>query len=182
MTTKHILPVIYAMATNLRLVLPDRIIAPGALAIACDRIAAIVEGAPTPADLGDTPIAAHDDHDLDKLAKMQRLGATLCEFPFTLEAAQAAKAQGLWVAIGAPNALRGGSHIGNLDVLSGVAAGMVDMLASDYYPAPCCTPPSPLRKKRSCPYPTPLSLSHTTRPKPLVWPTGVAWRSVNGRI
>lgn len=81
------------------------------------------------------PLASHDDNDLAKLDKLQALGVTICEFPVTLAAAEAAKARGLWVAMGAPNALRGGSHIGNLDALDGIAAGVVDILASDYFPS-----------------------------------------------
>ncbi len=39
------------------------------------------------------------------------------------------------VAIGAPNVLRGVSHTGNLSAIEAIAAGVVDMLASDYSPA-----------------------------------------------
>jgi len=37
--------------------------------------------------------------------------------------------------MGAPNALRGGSHAGNLSALEGLRAGVVDGLAADYHPA-----------------------------------------------
>jgi alpha-D-ribose 1-methylphosphonate 5-triphosphate diphosphatase len=52
----------------------------------------------------------------------------------TLEAAQAAKDKGLAIAMGAPNALRGVSTSGNLSAQDAIAAGLVDMLASDYHP------------------------------------------------
>ena len=39
------------------------------------------------------------------------------------------------VVMGAPNALRGASHSGNLSALEGIEAGVVDTLASDYFPA-----------------------------------------------
>jgi len=38
------------------------------------------------------------------------------------------------VAMGAPNALRGSSHSGNLSAREAVAAGVVDCLAADYHP------------------------------------------------
>ena len=66
---------------------------------------------------------------------MDNFGATISEFPVTLEAAKTAKDKGMFVAMGAPNALRGGSHSGNLSALEGIQAGVVDVLAADYYPA-----------------------------------------------
>lgn len=80
------------------------------------------------------PIASHDDDTRDKVAFMADLGATICEFPVTLEAAQEAKARGMHVVMGAPNALRGASHSGNLSAMDALAAGVVDMLAADYHP------------------------------------------------
>lgn len=80
-------------------------------------------------------LASHDDDTPDKVALMADLGATISEFPVALEAAEAARSRGLHVVMGAPNALRGASHSGNLSALEGIAAGVVDTLASDYFPA-----------------------------------------------
>lgn len=80
-------------------------------------------------------LASHDDDTPDKVALMADLGATISEFPVALEAAEAARNRGLHVVMGAPNALRGASHSGNLSALEGIAAGVVDTLASDYFPA-----------------------------------------------
>ena len=53
-----------------------------------------------------------------------------------MEAAEAARAGGDLIIFGAPNAVRGGSHIGSLGAGDMVEAGMCDALASDYfYPA-----------------------------------------------
>jgi alpha-D-ribose 1-methylphosphonate 5-triphosphate diphosphatase len=52
-----------------------------------------------------------------------------------LDAAYAARERGMHVVMGAPNVLRGGSHSGNLSALDAIAAGVVDTLAADYYPA-----------------------------------------------
>lgn len=81
------------------------------------------------------PLASHDDDTPEKVSLMAGLGATVSEFPVTLEAAQEAKRRGMWVVMGAPNAYRGGSHSGNLSALEGLRAGVVDGLASDYHPA-----------------------------------------------
>jgi alpha-D-ribose 1-methylphosphonate 5-triphosphate diphosphatase len=81
------------------------------------------------------PIASHDDDTCDKVGFMAELGATISEFPVTLEAAEEAKQRGMHVVMGAPNALRGTSHSGNLSAMDAIAAGVVDMLAADYHPA-----------------------------------------------
>jgi alpha-D-ribose 1-methylphosphonate 5-triphosphate diphosphatase len=52
-------------------------------------------------------------------------------------AAEAARAGGEGVIMGAPNLVRGGSHAGKVAAGDLVAAGLVDALASDYhYPSP----------------------------------------------
>lgn len=81
------------------------------------------------------PIASHDDDTRTKVELMAELGATISEFPVTLEAAREAKARGMYVVMGAPNALRGASHSGNLSALEAIASGVVDVLAADYHPA-----------------------------------------------
>jgi alpha-D-ribose 1-methylphosphonate 5-triphosphate diphosphatase len=80
------------------------------------------------------PVASHDDHTPQKVRDMHSAGVTICEFPITLEAAHAARDLGLEVLGGAANVLRGGSLTGNLDVTSGIRAGAVNGLCSDYYP------------------------------------------------
>jgi alpha-D-ribose 1-methylphosphonate 5-triphosphate diphosphatase len=81
------------------------------------------------------PIASHDDDTAEKVQTMQQLGVQIAEFPVTLEAAQAAAKAGMSVVMGAPNALRGGSHSGNLSALEGIQAGVVHGLCADYHPA-----------------------------------------------
>lgn len=79
-------------------------------------------------------LASHDDDTPEKVALMERLGVGVSEFPLTLEAAREAKTRGMWVVMGAPNALRGGSHNGNLSALEALQAGHLDALATDYQP------------------------------------------------
>ncbi|MFB9991604.1 alpha-D-ribose 1-methylphosphonate 5-triphosphate diphosphatase [Deinococcus oregonensis] len=81
------------------------------------------------------PVASHDDDTADKVDLVQKLGATLSEFPVTFEAAHEARRRGMQIIMGAPNALRGSSLTGNLSALDALEAGLLDILASDYYPA-----------------------------------------------
>lgn len=80
-------------------------------------------------------LASHDDDTVEKVALMQALGAGISEFPVTVEAATEARARGLKTAMGAPNALRGQSYSGNLSARAAHAAGLLDILASDYHPS-----------------------------------------------
>jgi len=80
-------------------------------------------------------LASHDDDTVEKVALMQSLGAGISEFPVTFEAAAEARARGLATAMGAPNALRGLSYSGNLSARAAHAAGLLDILASDYHPS-----------------------------------------------
>jgi alpha-D-ribose 1-methylphosphonate 5-triphosphate diphosphatase len=81
------------------------------------------------------PIASHDDDTEAKVSLMQELGVTISEFPVSLEAARTAKIHGMHTLMGAPNALRGRSHSGNLSALEALHCGQLDALSSDYYPA-----------------------------------------------
>ncbi|MEX1019182.1 MAG: alpha-D-ribose 1-methylphosphonate 5-triphosphate diphosphatase [Litorilinea sp.] len=80
-------------------------------------------------------LASHDDDTVQKVELMHQLGVGISEFPVTVEAAQTARDLGLHVAMGAPNALQGFSTSNNLSALDAIAAGLVDTLAADYYPA-----------------------------------------------
>lgn len=80
-------------------------------------------------------VASHDDDTVAKVRLMHELGAAISEFPVTEEAAAEARALGLATAMGAPNALRGMSYSGNLSARAAHAAGLLDILASDYHPS-----------------------------------------------
>lgn len=80
-------------------------------------------------------LASHDDDTAEKVALMHELGVALSEFPVSWDAARLARAKGIHVAMGAPNALQGRSLSGNLSAAEAVEAGLVDTLATDYYPA-----------------------------------------------
>jgi len=80
-------------------------------------------------------LASHDDEAASHVAWARRLGATIAEFPVSMEAVAAARAAGLRVVMGAPNLLRGGSTSGNVSALEVFRRGLLDGLCSDYYPA-----------------------------------------------
>ncbi|MEO0750497.1 MAG: alpha-D-ribose 1-methylphosphonate 5-triphosphate diphosphatase [Pseudomonadota bacterium] len=82
------------------------------------------------------PMLSHDDTRAETRSYFRDLGASVAEFPMVMEAAEAARAHGDPIIFGAPNAARGGSHIGSLAAADMVEAGLCDALASDYfYPA-----------------------------------------------
>jgi alpha-D-ribose 1-methylphosphonate 5-triphosphate diphosphatase len=79
-------------------------------------------------------IASHDDDTPQKVAWVQRLGATLSEFPVNLAAARAAHERGMAVSYGAPNVFRGASATNNLNARESIGAGFGDIICSDYAP------------------------------------------------
>ncbi|MEO9515535.1 MAG: alpha-D-ribose 1-methylphosphonate 5-triphosphate diphosphatase [Paracoccaceae bacterium] len=79
------------------------------------------------------PMLSHDDTQAETRMFYQTLGATVSEFPMTMEPVQAAQAAGDTIIFGSPNAVRGGSHIGSLSAADMVEDGKCDVLASDYY-------------------------------------------------
>lgn len=78
-------------------------------------------------------LGSHDDGTAEIRAFYRGIGATVCEFPTTTEAARAARDGGDPILMGAPNVVRGGSQSGNIAATDLVAAGLCDGLVSDYY-------------------------------------------------
>lgn len=95
----------------------------------------VVHGLATLARERGVALASHDDDSAEKVGLLHRLGASISEFPVTMEAATEARRLGLATAMGAPNALRGLSYSGNLSAREAFAAGVLDILASDYHPS-----------------------------------------------
>lgn len=79
-------------------------------------------------------IASHDDATPDHIVEAAALGGTVAEFPTTLAAAQHAHRYGMGIVMGAPNLVRGGSHVGNVSTEQCAREGMLDILSSDYMP------------------------------------------------
>lgn len=77
--------------------------------------------------------ASHDDETPKERTASHGLGLHIAEFPVTQETAQEARRLGDKVVMGAPNAMRGGSHNRNASTHDLVRHGLVDALASDYH-------------------------------------------------
>lgn len=82
---------------------------------------------------GVLPLGSHDDTTIEHVENAKKYGATLSEMPTTIEAARKAKELDLWVCMGAPNYVRGGSHCGNLACKDAMAENLVDIICSDYH-------------------------------------------------
>lgn len=78
-------------------------------------------------------MGSHDDKSADQRSDWRARGVAIAEFPETLDAAEAARAGGDAIIMGAPNVVRGGSHNGNVSAIEMVMMGLVDALASDYH-------------------------------------------------
>lgn len=79
------------------------------------------------------PLASHDDDSVGMVQDSLARGVSLCEFPMDVPSARAAQDGGAVVLMGAPNWVRGGSHIGALSVKEALTAGVLDALCSDYH-------------------------------------------------
>ncbi|CAA0097887.1 Alpha-D-ribose 1-methylphosphonate 5-triphosphate diphosphatase [Starkeya nomas] len=82
-------------------------------------------------------LLAHDEASPEERLRFRALGAVSSEFPLTLQTAEAARAAGEDVILGAPNVVRGGSHNGALDATDAIRRDLCTVLTSDYhYPSP----------------------------------------------
>ncbi|MBB3897884.1 alpha-D-ribose 1-methylphosphonate 5-triphosphate diphosphatase [Roseococcus suduntuyensis] len=79
------------------------------------------------------PMLSHDDATLDQRARFRALGADICEFPMAEAVAEDARAHAEPVVMGAPNVVRGGSHLGWASAAPLAERGLVTVLASDYH-------------------------------------------------
>ena len=96
---------------------------------ATDRIAAAARAA-------GIPMARHDDDSIAGRDAFRARGARISEFPMTENVARAARAAGDWVAMGSPNVVRGGSHLGWASAAALAEADVCTVLTSDYF-YPC---------------------------------------------
>jgi alpha-D-ribose 1-methylphosphonate 5-triphosphate diphosphatase len=92
-----------------------------------------LRGAISEALAGRQVLGSHDDTTVEHVDEAYAFSATLSEMPTTIEAARRARELGMWVCMGAPNYVRGGSHCGNLACHDAMAEELVDFLCSDYH-------------------------------------------------
>ncbi|MFN6514879.1 MAG: alpha-D-ribose 1-methylphosphonate 5-triphosphate diphosphatase [Nostoc sp. CreGUA01] len=79
------------------------------------------------------PLASHDDDSQEKVAESQRRQVAIAEFPGSIALAAQSRAYGAAVLMGAPNLVRGGSHVGYMSVAEAAKNGVLDCLCSDYH-------------------------------------------------
>ncbi|QOZ33233.1 alpha-D-ribose 1-methylphosphonate 5-triphosphate diphosphatase [Bradyrhizobium sp. CCBAU 53421] len=79
-------------------------------------------------------LAGHDDSSVEDINEAAALGSSASEFPTTIEAARLAHSLGMKTIMGAPNLVRGKSHLGNVSAQECAEKGVLDILASDYVP------------------------------------------------
>jgi alpha-D-ribose 1-methylphosphonate 5-triphosphate diphosphatase len=91
-----------------------------------DRIAAAARAA-------GLPMASHDDDSIEIRDSFRGRGARICEFPMAEDVGRAAVEAGDFVAMGCPNVVRGGSHLGWASAARLAEAGICTVLTSDYY-------------------------------------------------
>jgi alpha-D-ribose 1-methylphosphonate 5-triphosphate diphosphatase len=83
------------------------------------------------------PLLSHDDASPEQRRWYRARGCRASEFPTNLETAQEAACGGDDIILGAPNVVRGGSHLGWTKAAAMVERGLCSILVSDYYyPAP----------------------------------------------
>lgn len=97
---------------------------------ATERLAAVAKNA-------GIPTLSHDDMSPEQRQWFRARDCRVAEFPTTVATAEEATASGDDVVLGAPNVVRGGSHVGWINAADMVARDCCTVLASDYYyPAP----------------------------------------------
>jgi alpha-D-ribose 1-methylphosphonate 5-triphosphate diphosphatase len=84
-------------------------------------------------------LSTHDDDRVEKVDAQVALGATVAEFPVTLDAAARARELGMAIVVGAPNIIRGGSSSGNLAAVELIQRNLADVICADYH-APSLLP------------------------------------------
>jgi alpha-D-ribose 1-methylphosphonate 5-triphosphate diphosphatase len=102
-----------------------------------DEVPASVSRVAEKANVYGVAMLSHDDESPEQRRWYRALGCRVSEFPMNAETAQDAAAANDDIVLGAPNVVRGGSHMGWTNASEMVSRGLCSVLASDYYyPAP----------------------------------------------
>ena len=91
-----------------------------------------------------------------------RHGASAAEFPVTLPAARRARERGMWITVGAPNIVRGGSTSGNVSATELAAAGLADIICADYHAPSLLYAAFALVEAGVCPLPAAVAMLTAT--------------------
>lgn len=95
------------------------------------------------------PMASHDDETSEQREFFNKIGCKIAEFPETEEAINEAGRLQNNIILGAPNIIRGGSHMGasGLSATDNIRKGLGNILCSDYYYPSLINAPAVLAKK-----------------------------------
>jgi len=97
-----------------------------AVPAAIERLAAVARTA-------GVPMASHDDDSPDIRRWFHSLGCHISEFPQNEPTARLAHESGCHIIMGAPNVVRGGSHLSLIGAADMIGKGLCTVLSSDYY-------------------------------------------------
>jgi len=99
-------------------------------------------------------LASHDDREPEARSWYHGLGCRIAEFPMNTPTAEMAVALGDPVICGAPNIIRGGSHLGAEGIMAAreVREGRCSILVSDYYYPALVQAPFRLARDGDCPF------------------------------
>jgi alpha-D-ribose 1-methylphosphonate 5-triphosphate diphosphatase len=98
-----------------------------------DEVPGSIERLAAAARAHDVPAMSHDDMSPEMRRWYRSLGVAVAEFPINEATTREAAAHGEAIVFGAPNVVRGGSHIDCPAAEAMVRAGLCTILASDYY-------------------------------------------------
>lgn len=98
-----------------------------------DDVPGSIERLAAAAHAAGVPTMSHDDMSPDMRRWYRGLGVSVAEFPINEATAREAAAHGEAIVFGAPNVVRGGSHLDCPAAEAMVREGLCTILASDYY-------------------------------------------------
>lgn len=112
-------------------------------------------------------LASHDDHTPEMRRRYHAIGCRIAEFPMNTATAETAVALGDPVICGAPNVVRGGSHLGAEGILAAreVREGRCTILVSDYYYPALAQAPFRLARDGDAAFPAAWALVSTNPAK-----------------
>ncbi|CAD5300275.1 Alpha-D-ribose 1-methylphosphonate 5-triphosphate diphosphatase [Bosea sp. 62] len=98
-----------------------------------DEVPGSIERLAAAAHAAGVPVMSHDDMSPEMRRWYRGLGVTVAEFPINEATTREAAEHGEAIVFGAPNVVRGGSHLDCPAAEAMVRAGLCTILASDYY-------------------------------------------------
>jgi alpha-D-ribose 1-methylphosphonate 5-triphosphate diphosphatase len=102
-----------------------------------DEVPASISRIAAKASAHEIALLSHDDSSPEQRQWFRARGCHVSEFPVNVETARDAADSGDHIVLGAPNVMRGKSHMGWVNASEMVSLGLCSVLASDYYyPAP----------------------------------------------